>query len=199
MENSSKAPLIAALVALLVIGGGVLFFVTSNKDEDKKEETKTTQQTTQPAPTPAAQAKITTIVDAAVANPSFSTLVTAVKAADLAGVLSDTTKKYTVFAPTNEAFAKLPAGTVETLLKPESKATLSGILTYHVVAGEVLAKDLSNGQKVTTVNGAQLTVEIMDGKAMLIDAKGGKSNITQTDLKTDNGVIHVIDTVLMPN
>lgn len=194
MEKTSKTPLIASLVALLVIGGGVLFFVT-NKDEEKTEPTTTQQATT----TPVAEVKKTTIVDAAAANPNFATLVTAVKAADLVSVLSDTSKKYTVFAPTNDAFAKLPAGTVETLLKPENKATLSGILTYHVVAGEVMAKDLSNGQKVTTVNGAQLTVEIMDGKVMLVDAKGGKSTVTQADLKTDNGVIHVIDTVVMPN
>jgi uncharacterized surface protein with fasciclin (FAS1) repeats len=196
MEKSSKTPLIASLVALLVIGGGVLFFMT-NKDEEKTETT-STQQTTNTS-TPAPEVKKTTIVDAAAANPNFATLVTAVKAADLVSVLSDTSKKYTVFAPTNDAFAKLPAGTVDTLLKPENKATLSDILTYHVVAGEVYAKDLSNDQKVTTVNGAELTVEIMDGKVMLVDAKGGKSNITQTDLKTDNGVIHVIDTVVMPN
>ena len=138
------------------------------------------------------------IVENAVNSKSHTTLVAAVKAADLVATLQ-TKGPFTVFAPVNDAFENLPAGTVETLLKPESKATLSGILTYHVVAGEVFAKDLSNGQKVTTVNGAQLTVELMDGKAMLVDAKGGKSTITQTDLKTDNGVMHVIDTVVMPS
>jgi uncharacterized surface protein with fasciclin (FAS1) repeats len=105
---------------------------------------------------------------------------------------------FTVFAPTNAAFGKLPAGTVDTLVKPESKATLTKILTYHVVAGKMNAADLTDGKKLKTVEGETLTVKASGGKVMLTDAKGGTSTVTIADVNQSNGVIHVVDTVLMP-
>lgn len=145
-----------------------------------------------------------TIVGVAASNDNFSTLVAAVKAADLVATLNSE-GPFTVFAPTNEAFAKLPAGTVETLLKSENKGTLTSILTYHVVAGKFMASDVvkaikdNNGKFViTTVNGEKLTAHIMDGKVMLMDAKGNSSTIILTDVDASNGVIHAIDSVVMP-
>ncbi len=131
-----------------------------------------------------------TVVEIAAANKDFSTLVAAVKAAGLAETLSGT-GPFTIFAPTNEAFAKLPAGTVENLLKPENKAKLAGILTYHVVAGKVLAADVKAG-KVKTVNGAEATITTEGG------VKIDKAKVVKTDIVGKNGVIHVIDTVIMP-
>ena len=133
-----------------------------------------------------------TIVETAVASPDHTTLVTALKAAGLVETLSGA-GPFTVFAPTNAAFAKLPAGTVETLVKPESKAKLTGILTYHVVAGAVKAADLKDGQKVKTLQGEELTVAIKDGKVSINGA-----TVTAADLPNSNGVIHVVDAVLMP-
>lgn len=145
-----------------------------------------------------------TIVGVAASNENFSTLVAAVKAADLVGTLNSE-GPFTVFAPTNEAFSKLPAGTVETLLKAENKGTLTSILTYHVVAGKFMAADVvkaikdNNGKFViTTVNGEKLTAHIKDGKVMLMDAKGNSSTIILTDVDASNGVIHAIDSVVMP-
>jgi len=131
------------------------------------------------------------IVEIASGNEDFSTLVAAVVAAGLAETLSGT-GPFTVFAPTNAAFAKLPAGTVEELLKPENKAKLASILTYHVVAGKVMSTDLSDGQKAATVNGQEITVAIGDG--VQIDS----ANVTAADLEASNGVIHVIDSVILP-
>ena len=129
---------------------------------------------------------------------NHSTLLAALKAAGLA---DQATKAgpFTVFAPENSAFAALPAGTVETLLKPENKKTLSGILLYHVVQGSVMSSALKNGQKIKTVNGDMLTVRMKDGKVMLEDAKGGMATVTTADIKATNGVVHSIDTVLMPS
>lgn len=137
------------------------------------------------------------IVGVAAGNADFSTLVTAVKAAGLVDTLSGA-GPFTVFAPTNAAFGKLPAGTVETLVKPENKATLTKILTYHVVPGKLNAADLKDGQKLKTVEGEELTVKASGGKVSLTDAKGGTSTVTIADVNQSNGVIHVIDTVLMP-
>ena len=131
------------------------------------------------------------IVEIASENKDFSTLVAAVVAAGLAETLSGT-GPFTVFAPTNEAFAKLPAGTVEELLKPENKEKLAAILTYHVVAGKVMSKDLSNGQKAATVNGQEVTVTIGEG------VKVDTATVVTADLEASNGVIHVIDSVIMP-
>ncbi len=144
------------------------------------------------------------IVDIAAGSADHTTLVAAVKAAGLVETLKSA-GPFTVFAPTNAAFAKLPAGTVESLLKPESKAALSGILTYHVVAGNldaaavVAAIKKGNGKvEVATVAGGKLVASIENGKVVLTDEKGRKATVTATDLKGSNGVIHVIDTVLLP-
>ena len=150
--------------------------------------------------TVAAQTAPGTIVDVAAGNSAFSTLVTAVKAADLVGVLSGA-GKFTVFAPTDAAFAKLPAGTVATLVKPENKATLVKILTYHVVAGEVPAATALTlgGKTATTVQGGKIGVFVSaDKKIVLTDEMGGFANVTAADVKASNGLIHVIDSVLMP-
>jgi uncharacterized surface protein with fasciclin (FAS1) repeats len=131
------------------------------------------------------------IVDTAVAAGSFNTLVAAVKAAGLVDTLKSP-GPFTVFAPTDAAFAALPAGTVDSLLKPENKAKLVSILTYHVVPGKVMSSDLTDGMTAKTVEGGALTVKLGDG-VMVNDA-----NVTQADIAASNGVIHVIDKVLLP-
>jgi len=137
------------------------------------------------------------IVDNAVNSKDHTTLVAAVQAAGLVETLKGA-GPFTVFAPTNDAFGKLPAGTVDNLLKPESKATLTKILTYHVVAGAFKSTDLKDGQKLKTVEGEELTISNKDGKWMVWDAKGGSANITIADVISSNGVTYVIDGVLMP-
>lgn len=133
------------------------------------------------------------IVDTAVSAGSFNTLVAAVKAADLVDTLKSD-GPFTVFAPTDEAFAKLPAGTLESLLKPENKDQLAAILTYHVVAGKVKAADVVTIDSATSVQGSNIAVAVNDGSVVL----NGNSTVVQTDITTSNGVIHVIDTVILP-
>jgi len=145
---------------------------------------------------PAMPAATQNIVQIAAANTDLSTLVAAVKAAGLADTLSGA-GPFTVFAPTNEAFAALPAGTLDSLLKPENKSTLTSILTYHVVSGSVFAKDIKAGG-VITVNGAKFTVSIDNGSVFITDGKGNKAKIVKTDISATNGVVHVIDAVLLP-
>ena len=144
------------------------------------------------------------IVENAVNSKDHTTLVAAVQAAGLVDTLSGA-GPFTVFAPTNAAFGKLPAGTVETLVKPENKGTLTTVLTYHVVAGRFTASDVmsaikaGNGKaELTTVQGGKLTASMMGNKIMLTDAKGGMSHVTIGNVMQSNGVIHVVDTVLMP-
>jgi uncharacterized surface protein with fasciclin (FAS1) repeats len=144
------------------------------------------------------------IVENAVNSKDHTTLVAAVKAAGLVETLQSA-GPFTVFAPVNAAFDKLPAGTVETLLKPENKATLTAVLTYHVVAGRLDAKELAKKIKaghgkavLTTVQGGMLTAMMKGKKIMLMDEKGGISTITIKDVYQSNGVIHVIDTVVLP-
>ena len=137
------------------------------------------------------------IVENAVNSKDHTTLVAAVKAAGLVDTLEGK-GPFTVFAPTNAAFGKLPAGTVDTLVKPESKATLTKILTYHVVPGKLEASDLTDGKKLKTVEGEELIVKHKDGKVWIVDAKGGTSMVTIANVNQSNGVIHVVDTVLMP-
>ena len=131
------------------------------------------------------------IVDTAVAAGSFKTLVAAVKAAGLVETLKSE-GPFTVFAPTDDAFAKLPKGTIADLLKPENKDKLVAILTYHVIGGKVLSADLKEGMEAPTVNGSNVTVSLSSS------AKINGANVISADIKTKNGVIHVIDTVLLP-
>ena len=145
------------------------------------------------------------IVENAVNSKDHTTLVAAVKAAGLVDTLEGP-GPFTVFAPTNEAFAKLPAGTVDTLLKPENKDQLVKILTYHVVAGKVSSKELvklikSGGGKamLKTVAGGTLTASLQGGKVVLTDEKGGTATVTIADVYQSNGIIHVVDAVLLPN
>jgi uncharacterized surface protein with fasciclin (FAS1) repeats len=137
------------------------------------------------------------IIQNAVNSKDHTTLVAAVKAAGLVETLEGK-GPFTVFAPTNAAFGKLPAGTVDTLVKPENKATLTKILTYHVVPGKLAASDLKDGMKLKTAEGEQLSVKLQDGKVWIVDAKGGTSMVTISNVNQSNGVIHVVDTVLMP-
>ncbi len=144
------------------------------------------------------------IVENAVNSKDHTTLVAAVKAAGLAETLSGA-GPFTVFAPTNEAFAKLPAGTVDTLLKPENKDMLVKILTYHVVPAKAMSDainkmvmDDGGKHEVTTVSGGKLTIMSKDGKITIMDEKGQTANVTIADVAQSNGVIHVIDTVLLP-
>ena len=146
-----------------------------------------------------------TIVENASKSADHTTLVAAVKAADLAETLSGA-GPFTVFAPTNAAFAKLPAGAVDGLLKPAAKADLAKVLTYHVVPGTMTAAQLTSAitagggkAELTTVQGAKLTATQAGGTITLTDAKGGTSKVTQGDVMQSNGVVHVVDTVLMPS
>jgi uncharacterized surface protein with fasciclin (FAS1) repeats len=191
------------LMALVLVFG--LFFGTAyannKKDSTPKEkEQVVSENTTEPE----VKEQVATIVGVAVANENFTTLVATVKAAGLVETLSGS-GPFTVFAPLNSAFEKLPAGTVEGLLKPESKDALTSILTYHVVAGKFMAADVvkaigdHNGSfSIPTVQGGTLTATIVDGSVILTDAKGNASKVVLTDVTASNGVIHAIDTVVMP-
>jgi uncharacterized surface protein with fasciclin (FAS1) repeats len=190
-KTRTTVAIAAAASALLVLGA------CSSSDPEGTASADTTSPTTMAATAPSTSApEAQTIVDVAASNPQFSTLVAAVKAAGLAETLSGE-GPFTVFAPTNEAFEQLPAGTVETLLKPENKDQLTGVLTYHVVAGQVMAADVEPGT-VKTVNGASFTVSIDGGEVVITDGQGNKSKVVKTDISASNGVIHVIDTVLLP-
>jgi uncharacterized surface protein with fasciclin (FAS1) repeats len=174
MKKTFFSLMTTASIALVMTACGSGETAEATKDT---VATETTADTTAPA-APA------TVVDIAVGSPDHSTLVAAVTAAGLVETLSGA-GPFTVFAPTNAAFAALPAGTVDNLLKPENKADLTGILTYHVVAGSLKAADLTDGQ--------ELTVSIKDGKVMIDGA-----NVTAADLTAGNGVVHVLDAVVMP-
>jgi uncharacterized surface protein with fasciclin (FAS1) repeats len=184
MERSNNV-VIGAVIAVLIIAGGIWF--VASKDDKKADDTKQTAQTTKTEEAAPTQ----NIVEIASGNPDFSTLVEFVKTAGLVDTLSSA-GPFTVFAPTNEAFARLPADTVAALKADPAK--LKEILTYHVVSGSVLAADVVKLDKATTVQGKDVKIMVMDGKVMLNDS----STVTKTDIKASNGVIHVIDTVLLP-
>jgi transforming growth factor-beta-induced protein len=182
--------LAAAMSSALLLGA---CSSSDGSDEAAADTSPTTMATAAPSTTaPSSQ----TIVDVAASNPQFSTLVAAVNAAGLADTLSGT-GPFTVFAPTNDAFDKLPAGTVDSLLKPENKDKLASILTYHVVAAKVMAADVKPGA-VETVNGASFTIGVEGNDVVITDGQGNKSKVVKTDVPASNGVIHVIDTVLLP-
>lgn len=177
-------------LSLIAIAGMSVISLPACNNETKTEEVATADSVSQEVMAPPTVAK--DIVDVAIGSPDHTTLVAAVTAAGLVETLKGA-GPFTVFAPTNAAFTALPAGTVEGLLKPESKDALTKILTYHVVAGSVKAADLTDGQIIKTLQGQDLTVSIKDGKVMINGA-----NVTAADLSGTNGVVHVIDGVLMP-
>lgn len=188
--------LIKSLAMLSVLGAMV-----ASCGEAKKEETVDTTELVEEA---VEVVETPNIVGVASANADFSTLVAAVGAADLVGTLSGE-GPFTVFAPTNAAFDKLPAGTVETLLKPESKAKLTSVLTYHVVSGKfeaaavIDAINANNGKfEITTVQGGKITLSLVGGNVVLTDANGGTATVVIADVAASNGVIHAIDSVVMP-
>lgn len=198
MENN-KSMIVAVIAVLVLIGGGIGIYAMSQDDdaetstsqtEQKSESKESASMTQESEPT-------SNIVELAVATQDLSTLVTAVTEADLVETLSGT-GPFTVFAPTNSAFASLPEGTLDSLLLPENKAKLQAVLTYHVVAGKVMSSDLSDGQVVKTVQGNNLTVEIKNGKVMLVDATGSKVEVVTADIEATNGVVHVINGVVLP-
>lgn len=201
MTSPTRTLAAAAVVAALVLGAcgsddedGADASETTEQSADASMDTDTTEAEAEDEATASAD-----IVDTAVEAGSFETLVAAVQAAELEETLRSD-GPFTVFAPTDDAFAALPEGTVDTLLQ-DPTGDLAGILTYHVVEGAVMAADVveMDGQQVTTVNGATATVNVADdGSVSLTDAAGNQVNVIETDIETSNGVIHVLDGVLMP-
>jgi uncharacterized surface protein with fasciclin (FAS1) repeats len=181
-------------VAALGLAATLTLVAAACSDDDEDTSTDTTEAA---AETDGAAEEPGTIVDIAAGNPDFSTLVEAVTAADLAETLSGD-GPFTVFAPTNDAFAALPEGTLDDLLLPENQETLAAVLTYHVVGAEVMSTDLTDGQEVETVQGEILTVGVSDAGVTLTDASGGTVNVILADVDASNGVIHAIDGVLLP-
>lgn len=187
------------VLSVITISGLLLVSCGEKKKEMKEEATEVVVEEV-----PVVEEVRPNIVAVAAGNENFSTLVAAVKAAGLVETLSGV-GPFTVFAPTNDAFDKLPEGTVESLLLPESKDALTGILTYHVVAGKFEAAaviEAINGNDgkftVTTVQGNDITLSLADGNVVLTDAKGGTSTVVIADVAASNGVIHALDTVVMP-
>mgnify|MGYP002636276440 FL=1 len=174
------------LVSLALVGFAVTSLVSCNAPKEQVKETASDSTEV------VAEVVSNTVVDIAVGSADHSTLVAAVTAAGLVETLSGT-GPFTIFAPTNAAFDALPAGTVEDLLKPENKEKLTAVLTYHVVAGNVISSQLADGQKVATLNGQELTVAIKDG---VVTINGTK--VIAADLAGSNGVIHVVEGVLLP-
>ncbi len=198
--TSNAAALAMAAASALIVSG----CTTTMDDKDAMADKAAMADDNVPMVGGAAMFPTKNIIENAVNSADHTTLVAAVKAADLVGALSGP-GPFTVFAPTNAAFAKLPAGTVETLVKPENKATLTKILTSHVVSGRVSASELiglikQGGGKaeLTTLSGAKLTARVVGGKVVLTDGKGGTATVTQADVFQSNGVIHVTDTVSLP-
>ena len=201
LTSLSKSARTIGLISILSVTVGI----TTACSNETANQAAPTQATTQPTPTQpvtqatqsatatkaAAKATPGTIVEIAAGNPDFSTLVKAVKAAELTETLSGK-GPFTVFAPTNEAFAALPKGTLEKLLKPENRDELRKVLTYHVVSGDLMAKDLRSG-KVATVEGRTVAVQVQSKSVGVNDAK-----VVKADIDAKNGVVHVIDRVLLP-
>ncbi len=197
MDNNKM--IVAAVVVLALLGGGIYYATRDDSSSDSSLQTTTTNTSTQTANESAAKDEMSSqdIVQLASATTDLGTLVKAVQAADLVETLKGT-GPFTVFAPTNAAFSKLPAATLDTLLMPENKTQLQSILTYHVVPAKAMSSDLKDGQEITTVQGAKLMVGIANGEVTLIDAVGNKSKVTKADIMASNGVVHMIDTVVMP-
>ena len=199
--NSTKAKMMASAIAVAALGlGGCMSMDDSNMSASESSSARMEN----PMVGGAAMYSNKNIVENAVNSRDHTTLVAAVKAAGLVDTLMSA-GPFTVFAPTNAAFDKLPAGTVATLLKPENKGMLSSVLTYHVVAGTMTSTDIAAAIRagggtatLNTVQGGTLTGRMMGNKLVLTDAKGGRSTVTIANVMQSNGVIHVVDTVLLP-
>lgn len=189
---------IVALIGIVIIAGAV-YLTSTPADVDPVDTSMDSMMEAEPmtneAPTPAATptAPAADIVTTAVNTPALSTLVAAVTAADLVATLQGP-GPFTVFAPVNDAFAALPAGTVETLLLPENIADLQAILTYHVVPGAIMASELTDGMVLETVNGESITINVSPAGVSI----NGSANVAMADIETSNGIVHVIDAVLLP-
>jgi uncharacterized surface protein with fasciclin (FAS1) repeats len=197
MQDSNKSMITAIIAVIVVILGGIGVYTLVQDDETTEVTTSTSQQAETNEPVEQEAQTLPNIVEAAVATPSLSTLVTAVTEAELVETLSGE-GPFTVLAPSNEAFANALEAldiTVEELLARED---LGDILTYHVISGSVLSTDLSDGLEVTTVQGGTLTVDITEEGVFFVDANGGRSQVTTPDVETSNGVVHIIDAVLLP-
>jgi uncharacterized surface protein with fasciclin (FAS1) repeats len=195
-KSNNKALIIGAVIAVVLVAGGAIAYMAMSNDSSDKATTEESQSTSNNEKDSKMNSE-SNIVEVAQKTENLSTLVAAVEKADLVETLSGE-GPFTVFAPTDEAFNALLAKldiTAEELLARED---LASILTYHVVAGKVMAADLSDGQVVKTVQGGELTVSVTDSGVFLTDAKGGKSNVTATDVEASNGVVHLIDAVLLP-
>lgn len=200
MQNSGSKTLVTAIIAvILLIGAGIGLYMWSQDDDSNTETaTNTSQDATidEQESTEEMQTQMN-IVDTAVATPSLSTLVTAVTEANLVGTLSGE-GPFTVLAPDNDAFARALEAldlTVEELL---ARDDLSDILTYHVIAGDVMSTDLTDGMVVETVQGGSLTVNITEDGVFFVDANGGRAQVTTPDVATSNGTVHIINAVLLP-
>jgi uncharacterized surface protein with fasciclin (FAS1) repeats len=186
-------------LAVAALSVGALTLAACGDDDDTTADTTTTERPTTTAETPTTAGEATgdqTIVELAASNDDFSTLVAAVEAAGLVETLSGP-GPFTVFAPTNEAFAALPPETLQSLLEPANQETLTKILTYHVLAAEVMAADVEPGE-VETVEGQSFTIEVEGDDVFIVDGQGNRAQVVQTDITASNGVIHVIDAVLLP-
>lgn len=192
------------LIVAMTFIGALFMSITACNEAKKETATESEELVMEEEVAMNEEVETPTIVGVAAGNENFSALVAAVKAADLVETLNSE-GPFTVFAPTNDAFNKLPEGTVETLLKPENKEKLSGILTYHVVSGNLDAgavtkaiTDNNGSFTVNTVQGEELTAMVVDGKVVLTDANGNTATVVMADVKASNGIIHAIDAVVMP-
>jgi uncharacterized surface protein with fasciclin (FAS1) repeats len=186
------------VIATLAVGALALAAAACGDDDEAAPDEPSTATTDGRAESGGSAAESpATVVDVAASNDDFSTLVTAVEAAGLAETLNGD-GPFTVFAPVNDAFAALPAGTLDTLLLPENEDQLTAVLTYHVVPQETMSDDLRDGMTITTVQGQPLTVGVSEAGVTLTDASGNTVSVVQADIGAGNGVVHVIDGVLLP-
>jgi uncharacterized surface protein with fasciclin (FAS1) repeats len=196
-KDKSKSVIITIVAVLVLIFGGLGLYALTQNDSSSDTASESSEQNNNEQENEMQNEDSKNIVELAVATPDLSTLVAAVQAAGLVETLSGT-GPFTVLAPTNDAFANLPEGTLDSLLLPENKDQLTGILTYHVIAADVMSSDLTNGQVVTTVNGGTLTVNIADDGVYFVDSNGGRAKVVTADVDASNGTVHIIDAVLLP-
>lgn len=195
-ENKSSRILTFVAIATILIGLFVMYMYSKNSSNDDEIAQQINQQIEDSKQNYEGESQ--DIVVLALSTDNLSTFVNAVQKAQLVETLQ-AVGPYTVLAPSNDAFAALPEGTLDSLLLPENIDQLSSILTYHVIAGNILSSDLSNGQVVNTVNGETLTVDITDAGVFFVDANGGRAQVTTADVEASNGTVHIINAVLLPS